>query len=516
MASAIEVASLFSTLGLRVNKGEWQKGDDAIGRAQSALGSLAKLAAGALAGFSFGAAIKAGIGFNATMEDTRNQIAGMLSLAKHTDMADQLEDTDVLMKSLQERAKKLPGSLNDYTKVLGMIAQPITDAGIGLKDLEDITVGAAVAAKAMSIDLEAGARDVNQAIMGQFHSTDQLTGRILGSLGYIGEEGRKRFNDLSKARRAAVLKEALTQRQLTQMADAQSKAASGRWDTFKANVAETLGRVAAPLFAKLSTLLAGANDWLEKNSAAIDTMANVIGTVLGGALDAVVGILGFLTSGGDEAIAALVAIGATILAFVVPALAAMAVGWIAAAAPIIAVVAAVAAITYGIIKLIRNWDRVRAVGARAWDWIKDKAQGFVDYIRALPGRIVDGFQAMVESIKEFFSDLFDWIIAEAKKLPGRIPVLGRLGRALGEGAGAAANWISGDTHLDAIDEIVESPAGSSAPAYTPPAGASTRSISVGSTTIEVHAAPGMSEERVGEIAGAAARESLNDALRLED
>jgi hypothetical protein len=37
-----------------------------------------------------------------------------------------------------------------------MIAQPITDAGIGVKDLEDITVGTAVAAKAMSVDLEAG------------------------------------------------------------------------------------------------------------------------------------------------------------------------------------------------------------------------------------------------------------------------------------------------------------------------------------------------------------------------
>jgi hypothetical protein len=121
---------------------------------------------------------------------------------------------------------------------------------------------------------------VNQAIMGQFHSVDQLTGRILGSLGYVGEEGRKRFNDLSKAQRAAVLKQALTQKQLAQLADAQSKNASGRWDTFKAQVQETLGRVAAPLFAKLSTLLASVNDWLDKNGDAVEKVAAVIGSVL--------------------------------------------------------------------------------------------------------------------------------------------------------------------------------------------------------------------------------------------
>ncbi len=513
MASAVEVSNLFATLGLKVDKGAWARGDSAIENTKLSLGSLAKLAAGAFAGISIGSAIKGGLAFNATLEDTRTQIAGMLSLAKHTDLADQFENADTLMSSLQERAKKLPGSMTDYTKVLGMIAQPITDAGIGLKDLEDITVGAAVAAKAMSVDLEAGARDVNQAIMGQFHSTDQLTGRILGSLGYVGEEGRKRFNALSKARRAAVLKEALTQKQLTQLADAQSKSASGRWDTFKANLQETLGRVAAPLFAKLSTLLAGANDWLEKNSATIAEVANVIGGALGTALDVVVSTIKFLTDGSDESIAALIGIGVAIASVVVPALAAMAAGWVLAAAPILAVVAAVGLVTLGIIKLIRNWDRVRDIGGRAWQWIKDKAVGFVDYIRSLPGRIVDAFARMVESIKQFFSDLFSWIGREVKALPGKIPILGTLGRKIGNTAGRIHTLITGDTHLDGIDRIME-PAEAAAPVFTPPT-SGVRNVTVGPTTINIDAT-NMTPEQLRPAVEQAVDTRLRDHLRAED
>jgi hypothetical protein len=91
MAAAIEVAELFSTLGLRIDKAAWgapthARAHAALARRPSRSSPLARSPA-----FSIGSAIKSGIAFNATLEDTRNQIAGMLSLAKHTDLADQLE-----------------------------------------------------------------------------------------------------------------------------------------------------------------------------------------------------------------------------------------------------------------------------------------------------------------------------------------------------------------------------------------------------------------------------------------
>jgi hypothetical protein len=45
---------------------------------------------------------------------------------------------------------------------------------------------------------------------------------------------------------------------------------------------------------------------------------------------------------------------------VIPALLAMAAAWIVALAPILLIVAAVALVAYGIIKLIKHWDQVRA------------------------------------------------------------------------------------------------------------------------------------------------------------
>lgn len=516
--TSVEVAKLFGTLGLNIDRRAWEKADNLLDKTQLSLGSIAKLAAGALAGFTFGAAVKSGISFNATLQDTRTQIAGMLALAKHTDLADQFDAADGLMANLQERAKKLPGSLTDYTKVLGMIAQPITDAGIGLQDLEDITVGAAVAAKAMNVDLEAAARDVNQAIMGQFHSVDQLTGRILGSLGYVGEAGRKRFNSLSKAQRAAVLKQALTQKQLAQLADEQSKNASGRWDTFKATVQETLGRVTAPLFAKLASLLAGVNDWLEKNSAAVERVAAAIGGALGSALDAIVDTVEFLSSGSDEAIALLIGIAVTIGTFVVPALFSMAAGWIAALAPVLAIVAGVALLMYGLIKLIKHWDKVKAAGVRAWDWIKRAALSFWGWLRSLPGRLVDvlaGFgQKIIDAfarawaaIKQGAEDAFNYVSHLARK----IPVLGFLGEKLGQGAGFIVNQLTGD-QLDAIDAVGTAPA--APPVFTPSAaGASStvKNVSIGPTTINIDATNMTPEQLRPEM-----ERVLDNRLRAED
>jgi hypothetical protein len=524
VATAVEVSNLFATLGFKLDKGAWARGDSAIENTKSALGSLAKLAAGAFAGFGIGSALKSGLTFNATLEDTRTQIAGMLSLAKHTDLADQFANADGLMSSLQERAKKLPGSMTDYTKVLGMIAQPITDAGIGLKDLEDITVGAAVAAKAMSVDLEAGARDVNQAIMGQFHSTDQLTGRILGSLGYVGEAGRKRFNELSKARRAAVLKEALTQKQLAQLADAQSKSASGRWDTFKANLQETLGRVAAPLFAKLSTLLGGINDWLDRNGDALAKVAGVIGGALATAFDAIVAAIVFLTSGSDEAIAVLIGIGNVIAGLVVPALWSMVAGWVAAAAPILLSVAAVAAVSYGVIKLIKNWDKVRNAAGRAWDFIKRKASDAGSFVVSIPGRINDAFFRMSEAIKQFLSDAFEWVVRQAQALPGRVwsAVKGAVTSTVSVGpdqirALAAKNpsLVGGSTAFDAFAH--QTPSVSGTPVFEAPAGAAAggRSVNIGATTVNIDAT-NMTPQQLEQHLGNFWDDRFGDHLRAED
>jgi hypothetical protein len=62
----------------------------------------------------------------------------------------------------------------------GMLTQPITDAGLGMKDLEDLTVNSVVAAKALGYQWDLAARDIDQALRGQFHATDPFAGKMLG------------------------------------------------------------------------------------------------------------------------------------------------------------------------------------------------------------------------------------------------------------------------------------------------------------------------------------------------
>lgn len=331
-----------AALGLGTAEDAAKKTDDAVAKLQNRFRNFLIATA---AGFGFGKLIASGLKYNATVEDTRNQIAGMLALTKKTDVDAQLGTAGDLVTNLLQRAKALPGSAQDYAQFMGAITQTITDAGLSLKDLEEITVNGVVGAKAFGIAWDVAARDVNQALMGQFHAVDQFTGRILGSIGYKGEEGRKKFNALSAKQRAEVLKQALTQKQLTQLADLQGKSASGRWATFADNAKMALGRVTAPLLARLVGLLERVNTWLDKNSARVDAFADRVGAALTFVLEQLVAVAEYL-SDNQGLLGAIIAISVGLALWMSPLL--------AAAAAII-----------GIIALVRELDdAVRALGGQ--------------------------------------------------------------------------------------------------------------------------------------------------------
>ncbi len=266
--------------------------------AKSASGMLGRVTSGlvgiAAAGFGINKAAGALIGYNASVQDVKLQIAGMLALAKKTDLSDQLKVADKVFSDLQTRAKSLPGTTAEYVKMAGMITQPIIDAGLGMKDLEDLTVNAVVAAKALGIEADVAARDIDQAIRGQFHSVDVFSGKILGSMGFKGEEGRAKFNAMGQGERASTLKAALMQKQLTQLAAAQGQTFNGIWSTFKDNLEQTLGKVGIPLFRALSNEVKGWNTWLDANGQRVEQMAASVGSALATGFGVVKDAVGFL------------------------------------------------------------------------------------------------------------------------------------------------------------------------------------------------------------------------------
>lgn len=262
-------------------------------------GMLGRLGAGVVAAFGVRAAGKALIGFNSTVQDTKLQIAGMLALTKKTDLADQVGKADRAYANLQARAKSLPGTTAEYAKMLSVLTRPLTEAGLGMKDLEDITVNAVVAAKAVGEQWDVAARDIDQALRGQYHSTDPFASKVLGAAGYSGEEGRKKFNEMSAEDRAETLRSALMTKQWTQLAEAQGQTFGGMLSTFQDTIEQFFGKVGLPLFKVITAELKQWNAWLDANTDKVDEWAQRLGEGLVSGFKAVKSAIGFLVENAD-------------------------------------------------------------------------------------------------------------------------------------------------------------------------------------------------------------------------
>lgn len=267
--------------------------------AKRTTGIFGRLGVAVVGAFGARAAGKALIGFNATVEDTKNQIAGMLALTKKTDLVDQVATADRLYKNLQKRAASLPGTTAEYAQMLGMLTQPITNAGGTLKDLEDLTVNAVVGAKALGVSWDVAARDIDQALRGQFHSVDQFTGKILGSMGFTGEEGRKKFNEMNQGARMDTLRAALMQKQLTQLAAAQGNTFAGSLSTLQDSIEQFLGKVGVPLFRAITAEIKSWNKWIDANGRKVDEIASKLGAGLVDGFRFVKDALSFLVDHAD-------------------------------------------------------------------------------------------------------------------------------------------------------------------------------------------------------------------------
>lgn len=279
MPTTIYDIKLRYTLDDKASKGvqKIERASTGAARATSGLSSsLGRMGAVVVGAFGVRQAAGALIGFNSTVEDTKLQIGGMLALAKKTDLSDELKRADRLYANLQRRAMSLPGTTQEYVTMAGNITQPIIDAGLSMRDLEDLTVNATVAAKALREE-RTSARDIDQALRGQFHATDPFAGKVLGAIGYKGEEGRERYNALSGNERASELKRALMLKQWGQLAAAQGQTFSGIMSTIQDRFQQVIGKVGLPLFKAIGEELRSWNDYIAANQSKVDEIARSVG-----------------------------------------------------------------------------------------------------------------------------------------------------------------------------------------------------------------------------------------------
>lgn len=426
-----EVANLYASLSLHVQASSWKQADAMIkqlgrrlaglekplkktrGMLGGAFGGLGKLGLAGMGlsflGRGFDKAKSAFIDFNSSIEDTKNQIAGMMALATHTDLTDNLGKADKMMANLQARAAKLPGTTAEYANMLGRLTQPILDAKLGMKDLEDLTVNSVIAAKGLHVDWEVAARDIEQALAGQYHAIDPFSRNVLGSIGYKGEAGRKKYNALSAAKRATEYKRALMQKQFTQLGEAQGGTFSGMMSTLQDTIQRTLGKVGMPLFKAVSAHLKQWLVWLDKNSAKIERIATIVGHYLLKAFEFVGAVVEKLVEGISEAYEELAAdedvrnaLNAIkdAIKFILP-------GFVTMAKNIKYFIL----VAFAPLKTIAFL--VRKVG-EGFTWLRDIAISMGTAVRDFLGGIVDWISAKIDAVR----GKIEWIIDKAKAVGG--------------------------------------------------------------------------------------------------
>jgi hypothetical protein len=267
-------------------------------------GSFARLGGIVVGAFGARAAGSALLSFNANVQDTKGQIAAMLALVKKTDLVDQLKAADRIYSNLQKRAATLPGTTEEYVTMAGKLTRVIVSAGGTTKDLEDLTVKAVVAAKGLGEAWDVAARDIEQALMGRYNTTDPFLSKILPMIGYSGEEGRDKWRGLSADKRFEEMKRALTQKQITQAAALQGQNFSGLVSQTKDALQQFAGKVGVPLFKAVTAELKSWNEWISKNGNRINDMATAVGTKIADGFRVVKDVVGFLVDHADVLIAA--------------------------------------------------------------------------------------------------------------------------------------------------------------------------------------------------------------------
>lgn len=539
------VQELFSLLGLKIDEKSWAKGDAFLSAVKT--------------GF---AALVAGFG----LAQVQEMIAGVADLADAaTKTASKLGITAEAVQELNYAAKlsniesgqfekgllKLGKGLDDIRrKGQGPAADALRSLGIKFSELKDEGLDANLERIAIAFQQMPDGPKKSAAAMALFG--DELGGRMIPLLNG-GQEGLVALRE--EAQRLGIVVSDEAAKRFEEFNDAQTRIAE-TWRGLKVQVVTALLPALVDLVDRLQSWISKNRELISQGLEAVIYLAAAAFRALAMAVEKTFEVIDWLRGGSDEAMAVLYALAAAITMAVVPALLQMAVAWVAAAAPVIAFGAVLAGIAYGIIKLVKHWDVVRdaVVGffmkipeyanaavdvivkvlaklilwpvtlarlfiaafqrigsfiSARWDQIKNGAARAFDFIKSVPGRVLDAYVAFGGAVVDAIGSAFDYIIQKAKDTARivweeikDIPVIGHLASAaeyLAESP-TQGDLVTAQQQLFGRDFVA------------PSGGGGTNLTASFSTQVTVNPSAGLDEEAVGNIAAQKAAEANNNML----
>jgi hypothetical protein len=119
--------------------------------------------------------------------------------------------------------------------------------------------------------------ETEEALMGVLSVRNRCAKKILGSIGYLGEEGRSKYTQLGAYERLMEFKRAMGGAWLKDLSGAQEKSFEGARTTFIDNAQLAAMRAGKALFEGIKVELNKWNEYLIKNGETIDHIADVVG-----------------------------------------------------------------------------------------------------------------------------------------------------------------------------------------------------------------------------------------------
>lgn len=271
----------------------------AAGSASSSLSTLKSMALGALGavvgGRAFGLAKSAFIDFNSSIEQSTISLAAQKQLLVGGGWSAAMTEANGLFTEYQQVAKASVGTTQDFLEMHQGIAASAYRAGMGLKDLKEMTVGATVAAAALGERADQVSFDIKSMLSGQVQQRDRTAQILLASQGI----GQDQFNHMTGKLRNAVILKALNDPALKNAARAMGNSFSGVTSTLEDNIKITMGKVGLPLFKAITKEVEKWNAWIEANPQKIAEFAEKFSSALIAGFNAVKSAISWVVENKD-------------------------------------------------------------------------------------------------------------------------------------------------------------------------------------------------------------------------